>query len=140
MPTALEGGLSGLAAEPVVRVEKPWGYELIWASVDGLYVGKILSVIEGRRLSLQVHENKTETMHVLNGTARVSVGPSSDELEAFILSAKNHRSLTIPAGYIHRLEAMTNTTVLEVSTAAPGWQTDVIRLDDVYGREGTNNP
>ena len=42
------------------RVEKPWGYELIWAETDE-YVGKILHVTEGEALSLQYHQIKDET-------------------------------------------------------------------------------
>lgn len=122
------------------RVEKPWGYEIIWAVVEGAYVGKIIHVKQGHALSLQTHDRKTETMHALDGTARIHVGPTEDDLEAITLSASNHRSVTVPAGYVHRLEALTDATVLEVSTADPGWQTDVIRLEDVYGREGTNQP
>ena len=49
------------------RVEKPWGHEIIWAET-GDYVGKILHINAGHRLSKQFHEVKEETVYVLKGT------------------------------------------------------------------------
>src|SRR2546426_12325660 len=59
-----------------VRVEKPWGYELIWAHTDR-YVGKVLHIDKGQALSLQYHLRKDETIHVLAGVMRFETGGGS---------------------------------------------------------------
>ena len=56
------GSLDRFAFEPR-RVEKPWGWELIWAHADA-YVGKILFVRAGESLSLQFHREKDESWYV----------------------------------------------------------------------------
>lgn len=117
-----------------VRIEKPWGYELIWASTDE-YVGKILHVEVGETLSLQFHEMKIETMHVLSGRVRLDVGDSVDELESVFLEAGEGYHL--PAGRIHRLEALETADVLEASTPHLD---DLVRLEDRYGRVSGSRP
>lgn len=113
------------------RVDKPWGYELIWADTDR-YVGKILHVKAGEALSLQYHERKDETIHLLCGEMRFWVGPSPDRLEEVRLAAgESHR---IRPGTVHRMEAVTDCDILEAST--PDLD-DVVRLEDRYGRAGT---
>src|SRR5690606_16234252 len=67
------------------RVDKPWGHELIWAHTDR-YVGKILHVKAGHALSLQYHDLKDETMHLLRGRMRLHIGPSADELAVIELA------------------------------------------------------
>lgn len=114
------------------RVGKPWGYELIWADTDR-YVGKILHVNAGEALSLQYHERKDETIHLLSGEMRFWVGPAADRLEEVRLGAGE--SWRIPAGTVHRMEAVTDCDLLEVST--PDLD-DVVRLEDRYGRVGGN--
>lgn len=110
------------------RVEKPWGYELIWAETDR-YVGKILHVTAGHALSLQYHEKKDETIHMLRGTMRFEVGPSADALEVVEL-AEGH-SWRIMPGTVHRMVAITDVDILEASTPELD---DVVRLEDRYGR------
>ena len=110
------------------RVEKPWGYELIWAETDR-YVGKILHVTAGHALSLQYHERKDETIHLLRGTMRFDVGPSAGELRAVEL--KEGESWHITPGTVHRMIAITDVDILEAST--PDLD-DVVRLEDRYGR------
>ena len=56
-----------------LKVEKPWGYELIYAKTEK-YVGKILYVFKGQQLSLQYHRIKDETMYMLKGAAELSIG------------------------------------------------------------------
>ncbi len=63
-------------ADPPYRVEKPWGYELVWARTDR-YVGKILHVKAGHVLSLQYHNLKDETMHVLKGELVLRTKPGA---------------------------------------------------------------
>lgn len=110
------------------RVEKPWGHELIWARTDR-YVGKILHVKAGHALSLQYHERKDETIHLLSGELRFWIGPSVDRLEEVGLEVGE--SVHIIPGTVHRMEAVTDCAILEVST--PELE-DVVRLEDRYGR------
>lgn len=112
----------------VKRVEKPWGHELIWAHTDR-YIGKILHVKAGHSLSLQYHERKDETLHLLSGELLFYAGPSQDALQLVPLRAGE--SYHIPAGTVHRMEAVTDVDILEASTSD---MDDVIRLEDRYGR------
>ena len=110
------------------RIEKPWGFELLWAETED-YVGKLLFVKAGESLSLQYHEKKEETMHVESGVALFEAGPNKDELESFELKAGD--SFHLPPGYLHRITAKTDCRIYEVST--PFLQ-DVVRMEDRYGR------
>jgi len=112
------------------RVEKPWGYELIWAETDR-YVGKILHVNAGESLSLQYHEVKDETIHLLMGEMRFEVGGSVEALAPVRLLAGE--SFHVVPGTIHRMVAITDCDILEASTAHLD---DVVRLEDRYGRVG----
>jgi len=109
------------------RVEKPWGYELIWARTER-YVGKILHVKAGHVLSLQYHNFKDETMHVLRGELILRTQPV-DALIARALRAGE--SVHIPAKLIHQIEAVVDSDVLEASTPELD---DLVRLQDRYGR------
>ena len=111
------------------RVEKPWGHELIWAETDR-YVGKILHVKAGHALSLQYHDMKDETMHLLRGRMRLVIGPSTAELETIELG--EGQSIRITPTTVHRVEAISDVDILEASTAHLD---DVIRLEDRYGRD-----
>jgi mannose-6-phosphate isomerase-like protein (cupin superfamily) len=110
------------------RVEKPWGHELIWAETDR-YVGKVLHVRAGHALSLQYHERKDETIHLLTGTMRFWIGPSLEALDEATVSAGE--SVRITPGTVHRMEAVTDVDILEASTPELD---DVVRLEDRYGR------
>jgi mannose-6-phosphate isomerase len=110
------------------RVEKPWGHELIWAETD-LYVGKILHVKAGHALSLQYHERKDETIHLLRGELRFLAGGAPDAVEAVAL--REGDSFRIRPGTVHRMEAVTDVDILEASTPHLD---DVVRLEDRYGR------
>ena len=114
------------------RVDKPWGYEIWWAVTDQ-YVGKILHVNRGHRLSLQYHEQKDETSYVLSGSLLLIQGESENAL--------TERPVTVgdawhnAPGVIHTIEAVEDSDVLEASTP---FLDDVVRLKDNYGREGTS--
>jgi mannose-6-phosphate isomerase len=110
------------------RVEKPWGYELIWADTD-LYVGKILHVNAGEALSVQMHERKDETLHLLSGALILRVGASPDALEE--VEFRQGDSFRVRPGTVHMIEAVTDVDVLEASTAHLD---DVVRFSDRYGR------
>ena len=115
-------------------VHKPWGHEEIFAETD-VYAGKLLVVKRGECLSLQYHEKKEETLRILDGTVVFFTGTNVDRLEREELQAGD--VFHIPPGLIHRMEAATDCTLLEVSTAELD---DVVRLSDRYGREGTVAP
>lgn len=110
------------------RVDKPWGHELIWARTDG-YVGKLLKVNAGESLSLQYHERKDETLHLMEGEIRFLYGRSRESVAPLTLRAGD--SIHVPPGTIHRMEAVTDAVFLEVSTPELD---DVVRLEDRYGR------
>jgi len=129
--------LTGLAAwefEPR-RVDKPWGYELIWAESEH-YVGKVLFVKAGESLSLQFHREKDESWLVHEGRAKLELGSAGDAiLNQEVVNAGV--CFRLRPGTVHRVTALEDTTILEVSTAQID---DVVRLEDLYGREGTSAP
>ena len=112
---------------PITRVPKPWGYELIFAHTDR-YVGKILHVNQGESLSLQYHEMKDETLYVVDGELRLTIECDGDRRE---LRLRKGEAFHIPPRLIHRMEAVVDTDVAEVSTTE---LEDVVRLEDRYGR------
>jgi mannose-6-phosphate isomerase len=116
------------------RVEKPWGWELVWAETDA-YVGKLLFVRAGESLSLQYHEVKDESWLVHEGRARLELGDVGGELEAIEIAAGD--AFRFRPGTLHRVTALEDTLVLETSTPHLD---DVVRLEDRYGREGTSAP
>ena len=119
----------------VRHVPKPWGHETIWAHTDR-YVGKILHVKAGEKLSIQYHERKDETVHLLSGEMKYWVQlPGDTELRDQRLVAGE--SFRITPHTIHAIEAGTDIDVLEASTPELD---DVVRIQDRYGREGTSAP
>ena len=133
MNQANNGGNARSNRVEVITVPKPWGHETIWAHTDR-YVGKILHINAGQALSVQYHNRKDETVHLLNGDLiyRVKLG---DELEDMRLT--KGQSFRITPGTVHQMEAITDCDILEVSTPELD---DVVRLQDRYGREGTSAP
>ena len=122
-------------AFPVRRVEKPWGYELIWALTD-VYCGKVLFVRAGASLSLQFHKEKDESWYVQSGRAKLELGEvGQGVLNEEVIGAG--ASFHYAPGTVHRVTALEDTTILEVSTPHLD---DIVRLDDLYGREGTSEP
>jgi mannose-6-phosphate isomerase-like protein (cupin superfamily) len=119
-------------------VDKPWGHEEIFAQVEGSYVGKTLHVNGGESLSLQWHHEKDETIAVLSGQVELDLGASEETLRAVTVAPGE--SVHIPPGLLHRVRAITDSVLVEASTAAPGWQEDIVRLEDRYGRTGTQAP
>jgi mannose-6-phosphate isomerase-like protein (cupin superfamily) len=127
-------GLDRWAFEPR-RVEKPWGWELIWAHAD-TYVGKVLFVRAGHSLSLQFHREKDESWYVESGRAKLELGETGNAvLNTEVISAG--ACFRYRPGTVHRLTAIEDTTIIEVSTPQLD---DVVRLEDKYGRAGTNQP
>ena len=122
------------ASELPRRVEKPWGHELIWAHT-GKFVGKILHIEAGRRLSLQYHEMKDEWIHLLEGRLSLTLENDAGEIEVRQLGAGE--GAHVPVGRRHRYEAIETSRLIEVSTPELD---DVVRIEDDFGREGTNVP
>jgi len=117
------------------RVEKPWGYELIWAHGDA-YVGKVLFVRAGESLSLQFHRQKDESWLVQSGRAKLELGSAGDAvLKVEVVAAG--ATFRFRPGTVHRVTALEDTTIIEVSTPHLD---DVVRLEDSYGRAGTSDP
>ncbi len=112
------------------RVEKPWGYELIWAETPH-YVGKILHIEQSGQLSYQYHERKVETIHLFTGLVELDIATADGPRR--MISLRAGQSFHIPAGLRHRMTAVETSDVLEVSTTELD---DVVRLEDRYGRAG----
>jgi mannose-6-phosphate isomerase len=111
----------------IKRIEKPWGYEEIWAQTDR-YVGKYLVIKSPHRLSFQYHEKKEETIRLLEGVMDLEV-ENSNGREVVRLNCG--QTFHIPPGTRHRMIAIEDCVVLEVSTPELD---DVVRLEDDYGR------
>ena len=121
-------GLEPFAFEPQ-RIDKPWGYELVWAHAEQ-YVGKILFVRAGQSLSLQFHNVKDESWYVQEGRAELEIGAPGDATPASEVVGEG-AAFRLRPGTVHRIRALEDTTILEVSTPHLD---DIVRLEDRYGR------
>jgi mannose-6-phosphate isomerase len=124
----------GVAAVPSRRVEKPWGHEVIWAHT-GRYAGKVIVIEAGKRLSLQVHHRKEESIYVISGRLRLHLEDDAGEMRHVDLGPGE--SGHVPVERRHRFEALEHVELIEVSSPELD---DVVRLDDDFGREGTSEP
>jgi mannose-6-phosphate isomerase len=122
------GGLEPFAVEPT-KIEKPWGYELIWALTED-YCGKLLFVKAGESLSLQFHRQKDESWLVHSGRAELELAEPGKKLPSSEVVGPG-TAFHIRPGTVHRVRAVEDTTIVEVST--PQIE-DVVRLEDRYGR------
>ena len=114
------------------RVPKPWGHELIWALTDR-YCGKVLVIEAGKRLSLQRHAVKDESILVTAGRLRLYLEDDAGTVQVEELGPGDDRH--VRTGRIHRYEAIERCELVEVSTPELD---DVVRLEDDFGREGTS--
>lgn len=112
----------------VSRVEKPWGYEIIYALTDR-YCGKVLFIRKDEQLSLQFHREKDEVIYVLAGRIEMEIGDPGGPLDIEVVGPGH--AFHIQPGTVHRWRALEDTTVLEVSTPEID---DIVRLEDRYGR------
>lgn len=117
--------------EPYVRrVEKPWGWEIHWTPDNLPYMGKILHVNEGKRLSLQVHDKKQESWYLLSGNGIVVIENQNGEMEEVEL--EEGKGYTCHLGQKHRLKGGNGgCDILEVSTPEIG---NTFRLEDDFNR------
>jgi mannose-6-phosphate isomerase len=121
-------------AVDVKRVEKPWGYELIYAST-GRYCGKIIFIRAGEQLSLQFHKAKDETIYVQSGRVEFEIGEPGKPIDKEVVPPG--RAFRLEPGTVHRMRALEDTVMLEVSTPETD---DVVRLEDRYGRAKADGP
>ena len=109
-------------------INKPWGNEKIWAKTER-YVGKVLTINPGEKLSRQYHEIKDETIYVMDGVLVLELG-EGDSIEKLIM--RPGASYHVKPGTIHRFAAPSDgCKLMEVSTPELD---DVVRLEDAYGR------
>jgi mannose-6-phosphate isomerase len=114
----------------VRKIEKPWGYELVWA-VTETYCGKILFVRAGEELSLQFHREKDEVLYLHEGRIELEVGDPGGPLDVEVVVPG--QAFHFRPGVVHRSRALEDSVLLEASTPELD---DVVRLDDRYGRTG----
>ena len=115
---------------PVERVEKPWGYELIYTEKASPYCGKLLYVRAGEALSLQFHREKDESWYVQSGRAELELGGVGEAVLVTEVVGPG-ACFRFRPGTVHRVKALEDTTILEVSTPHLD---DIVRLEDDYGR------
>lgn len=113
----------------VIRVEKPWGYELHWVPEDVPYMGKVIHINAGARLSLQVHDQKQESWFLISGQASVVWEDAEGEMAETVL--EQGKGYSTKVGQKHRLTGITDCDIIEVSTPEAGttW-----RLEDDFAR------
>ncbi len=116
-------------ASDVRRVEKPWGYEIVFAETES-YCGKVLFVRKGEQLSLQFHREKDEVVYVHEGRIELEVGEPGRPTDVEVVGPG--RAFRFRPGTVHRWRALDDAVVLEASTPQTD---DVVRLEDRYGRE-----
>jgi len=118
--------------EEIPYIEKPWGYERIWAHTDK-YVAKYIFIEAGHQLSRQYHEHKDETLYVLTGPLILELGPDHENDEVLKIGLLEGEAYHMRPEAVHRLCAPAdyNVELIEVSTPELG---DIIRLEDNYGR------
>lgn len=111
------------------RVEKPWGYELIFTSEDLPYTGKIMHLNAGTRQSLQVHDKKQETYFLGSGRGGVIIENTKGEMET--IEFEKDKGYTTVIGQKHRIYSITDCDIWEVSMPETG---TTYRLEDDYDR------
>lgn len=113
----------------VKKVDKPWGYELHWVPEDMPYMGKVLHIKEGTRISLQVHDKKIESWFLLKGKAKIIW----EDKNGSMMETEMGKGVgyTCHIGQKHRLAGITDCDIIEVSTPEFG---NTYRLEDDYRR------
>lgn len=112
------------------RTDKPWGYEICWTPRDKPYVGKVIHIDTGARLSLQSHDQKSESWYLLSGKAAViwEQEPGGELIQTALEAGVGY---SCGVGQRHRLTGITDCDILEVSTPEVG---TTLRLEDDYSR------
>jgi mannose-6-phosphate isomerase len=115
-------------AADVRRVEKPWGYEIVYALTER-YCGKVIFIRKGEQLSLQFHREKDEVVYLHEGRIELEIGETGRPPDVEVVTPG--RAYRLRPGMVHRLRALEDSVVLEASTPELD---DVVRLEDRYGR------
>lgn len=113
----------------IKRVEKPWGYELIFTPDNLPYTGKIMHIEAGKRLSLQVHDEKLESYWLAGGRCNLILEDEDGQMQT--IEMEKGKGYTMMIGQKHRHHAITDCDVFEVSTPETG---NSYRLEDDYSR------
>ena len=115
--------------EYLKKVAKPWGYELHWVPEGLPYMGKVLHIDAGKRLSMQVHDEKQEAYFLISGRAKIIW--DNDQGELIEIELKPMTGYRTSVGQRHRLCGITDCDIIEASTPEAGttW-----RLEDDYAR------
>ena len=116
------------------KVEKPWGFEIHFVPDGKPYMGKILHINAGARLSLQKHDQKEESWYLINGRAKV-IWEREEDGELLETELESGKGYSCEVGQRHRLAGITDCDVIEVSTPEIG---TTYRLEDDYSRAGRN--
>jgi mannose-6-phosphate isomerase-like protein (cupin superfamily) len=124
-PNLLDLDRFGVAVE---RIEKPWGYEIVFAHSER-YAGKVIFVRAGEQLSLQFHRTKDETVYVQSGRIELEIGDPGGTLDTEVVGPGH--AFRLRPGVVHRWRALEDAVVIEASTPELD---DVVRLEDRYGR------
>lgn len=111
-------------------VHRPWGTYTVLEEGLGFKIKRI-EVKSGGRLSLQMHEHRSEHWIVVSGVAKVINGERE-------LTVNTNESTYIPAGYKHRLENQQSQTLVMIEVQSGGYlgEDDITRFEDHYGRVG----
>lgn len=113
----------------IKKVGKPWGYELHWVPEVKPYMGKIIHIKTGARLSLQKHDKKQESWLLISGQAKVIWDNEKGDLIETEL--KKGKGYSCQINQRHRLTGVTDCDIIEVSTPEMG---TTYRLEDDYKR------
>jgi mannose-6-phosphate isomerase len=115
-------------------VKKPWGYEEIWAKT-GSYVGKVLVINPGHKLSRQYHNLKEETFRVLTGILTLEIGSKNDP-EIYTYYLYEGESFHCPPKTVHRMicDPTKNSKPIKIVEVSTNHLEDIIRLEDDYKR------
>lgn len=107
-----------------MKIEKPWGWEMVFTPPDAPYSGKVLFVKKGARFSLQYHEEKQETLVLFKGAARILIDEKWQDME-------EGTGYTIVPNQKHRVEGVEDSYLIEAGTPERG---KTVRLEDDYQR------
>mgnify|MGYP001565502244 CR=1 FL=1 len=112
-----------------IRVEKPWGWELILPPFSSPVTGKILHLNSGHRFSLQYHDKKEETLTLVSGQAQLILENETGQFTT--IEMESQKGYLIKPLQKHRAKGITDCDILEVSTPEVG---NTYRLEDDYNR------
>lgn len=121
---------SKFSTSPYLRkIDKPWGYELHWVPEGMPYMGKVLHIDAGKRLSLQVHDTKQESYWLINGECNLVM--DNEKGEIVTIQMVKGQGYTTMVGQRHRHHAVTDCDIIEVSMPESG---NTWRLEDDFSR------